>query len=75
MNDIQAEKIVRIRSLVSMGYNMNNIEMIYKNAQETMTLEREEELKSFVGDLENFTFQNAITDSTDYRTLLTIGLY
>ena len=47
---LQAEKTVRIRSLVSMGFNMKDIGLLYKNANEISSSEHEEEVKAFVRD-------------------------
>ena len=55
---LQAEKTIRLRSLVSMGYKMHEIRTIFKECNINKSLEQHEEIKTFISDLESFKFSN-----------------
>ena len=55
---LQAEKTIRIRSLVSMGYNMKEIQQIFTTSKESRDLQQEQEIKCFINDLEDFSFED-----------------
>ena len=62
---LQAEKTIRLRSLVSMGYDMKEINQIFSEASVNKTKEQNAEIKLFVDDLDEFRFtdDSALTDA------------
>jgi len=53
---LQAEKKIRLRSLVSMGYDIKEIKLIFEDAKNKRSEQQKEEIESFVRDLEGFHF-------------------
>ena len=53
---LQAEKTIRIRSLVSMGYDMNEIRSIFTEANAKKSMIQDQEIESFLAELEGFLF-------------------
>jgi len=53
---LQAEKKIRLRSLVSMGYGIKEIKLIFEDAKNKRSEQQKEEIESFVRDLEGFHF-------------------
>ena len=53
---LQAEKTIRLRSLVKMGYDMNEIRSIFTKVRSTESLVQQQEIDSFVVNLESFLF-------------------
>ena len=51
---LQAEKAIHIRSLVSMGYNIREIKDVFSESENCRSLRQQEEIKSFLGELESF---------------------
>ena len=59
--DMKQIKTIRLRSLVDMGYDMKQIKTIFKDAEINSSLDEEEEIKSFLCDLELFQFNDGNT--------------
>ena len=57
---LQAEKTIRLRSLVNMGFDMTQIRVMFETAEINQSLEQVEEIKLFTSDLESFKFHNTI---------------
>ena len=57
---LQAEKTLRLRSLVSIGYNMSEIKSIYEISKVESSLQLQEEIRSFICDLELFEFDDLV---------------
>lgn len=55
---LQAEKTIRIRSPVSMGYDMKEIHRIFNESKKNKTMQQEEEIKLFLDDLDTFCFSD-----------------
>ena len=55
---LQAEKTIRLHSLVSMGYDMKEIHQIFSESKVKKTIEQQEEIKFFLNDLDNFRFSD-----------------
>ena len=55
---LQAEKTIRLRSLVSTGYDMKEIHQIFSESKVKKTIEQQEEIKLFLNDLDNFRFSD-----------------
>ena len=53
---LQAEKSIRVHSLVKMGYDMNQITSTFKPVETKRSAEQAEEIKAFQTDLEHFDF-------------------
>ena len=61
---LQAEKTIRLRSLVNMGFDMTQIKVMFETAEINQSLEQVEEIKLFTSDLESFKFHNTTTTTT-----------
>ncbi len=55
---LQAEKTIRIRSLVSMGYDMSQIKEIFQPSNKDRDDQQKEEIKCFVNELDGFKLTN-----------------
>ena len=55
---LQAEKTIRLRCLVEMGYNMDEIKQIFVEASNKKSLQQKEEIKSFISELDDFFFMD-----------------
>ena len=55
---LQAEKTIRIRSLVTMGYDMKQIHGIFNESKQNKSLQQEEEINLFLDDLDTFCFSD-----------------
>ena len=53
---LQAEKTIRLRSLVNMGYDMNEIKSIFSDVKASKSLIQKEDIESFVNELAGFQF-------------------
>ena len=53
---LQAEKTIRLRCLVEMGYNMAEIKEIFVDASNKQSLQKKEEIKSFLSEFDDFWF-------------------
>ena len=51
---LQAEKTIRLRSLISMGYDMKEIHQIFDESNLLKTEAQKQEIKIFIGDLDDF---------------------
>ena len=61
---LQAEKTIRVRSLVSMGYNIREIKDAFSETKKDCALQQQEVIKSFLAELESFelTDDNVLKD-------------
>ena len=51
---LQAEKTIRLRSLISMGYDIQQIKKVFQLSNNERSLQQKEEIKCFLTELENF---------------------
>ena len=54
---LQAEKTIRIRSLVKMGFNLSDIKQIFETDDEAKSADHEEEVSLLLDSVENFRFE------------------
>ena len=54
---LQAEKAIRIRSLVKMGFYLSDIQHIFEADNDTKSAEVEEEVSILTDSIENFRFE------------------
>ena len=62
---LQAEKTIRLKSLVNMGFDMTQIKVMFETTEINHSLEQVEEIKVFTSDLESFKFHNTTTTLLD----------
>ena len=67
---LQAEKTIRLRSLVSMGYDMKEITQIYDEANVQKSDAQKEEIKIFIEDLADFRLSDDTTVNDADKSLL-----
>ena len=67
---LQAEKTIRLRSLVSMGYDMKEITQIYHEANLQKLDAQKQEIKIFVGELDDFRLSDESSLSDADKSLL-----
>ena len=60
---LQAEKTIRLRSLISMGYDIQQIKKVFQLSNNERSLQQKEEIKCFLTELENF----KVTDDSALR--------
>ena len=70
MQFLQAEKTVCLRSLVSMGYNMNEIKSIFLESNTKNSVLQQEEIKSFINELELFKLSDDSVLIDDQKSII-----